>query len=146
VPGFDVEGDEEGEAKSPSKADVKEDEVTDIKYEELLELFKTIDFTEIEKLKFITKEGVDLKGRPIIQVQGDKILLKTYNLGHLLIFAVKFIDQIVDSDYSLIYLQSGSSSANRPSFGWLARVYKMLPRKYKKKSESFIHSASYILG
>jgi len=53
-------------------------------------------------------------------------------LGEMLLYALKMLNTVVDSDYVLVYAQSGSASANRPSYGWLKKVYKELPKKYRK--------------
>jgi hypothetical protein len=96
-------------------------------YEQYLEMSKKQDFTELAKLNFITREGerlsfrtftercigVDTAGRPIVMVVGAHLPVKDVNLDHLLLYVISVMDSIVNSDYALIFVQSGQSAANR---------------------------------
>jgi len=71
---------------------------------------------------------------------------KGVTLGQMLLYTLQLLDPITDKDYTLVYVQSGSTSANRPAFSWLKKVYKMLPKRYHKnlKSLHIIHPSFWV--
>jgi hypothetical protein len=89
---------------------------------------------------------VDTAGRPLVMVVGAHLPVKEVDLDHLLLFVIKKLDSIVSGEYALVYVQSGSSSANRPAFAWLRKCYRILNRKYKKnlKALYIVHPGFWV--
>jgi len=125
--------DDKKDQMDEKEKDLGEDELVEKKYDDLLEMSKMQDFTLVENLKFLSVQGVNLQGRPTVMVTGAHITVKKpVTLGQILLYTILMLDPISESGYDLVYIQSGSTSANRPAFSWLKKVYKMLPRKYHK--------------
>ncbi len=57
---------------------------------------------------------------------------KSVDLEMVLLLAISVLDPIVEQDYVLVYVHSGLTSDNRPTFAFLKKCYKIFNRKYKK--------------
>jgi Rho GTPase-activating protein 1 len=134
-PGFGG-GDGAGESPAPpaAAADGSQSQSVEAtsRYDELLESSRHMDFAEEKELKFIYESGVDHDGRPVVVVVPAHLPAKAIDLDQLLLFVISQVDSIVRQEYSLVYIHSQFSSANRPAFAWLRRTYRLLNRPYKK--------------
>jgi len=118
-------------------------------YEEAVKKAQEIEFSSEEEnyLKnFIYQGGSDNAGRPLIIVVGSALPAKSLSPERLLFYVIRVMDQPVESDYALIYIHTGASSENRPSFAFLRRAYRTLNRKYKKnlKALYIVHPSFWI--
>eukprot|EP01114_Cavostelium_apophysatum_P016541 TRINITY_DN4728_c0_g1_i1.p1 TRINITY_DN4728_c0_g1~~TRINITY_DN4728_c0_g1_i1.p1 ORF type:complete len:615 (+),score=174.42 TRINITY_DN4728_c0_g1_i1:70-1914(+) len=105
-------------------------------YARYLEQSKKENFVEEAKLNFIYQAGNDTAGRPVIVVLYANLPVKSVNMDRLLLYVISVMDSIVKSDYSIVFVQTNGSSANRPSFAWLRKCYRMFSRNYKKNLKS----------
>lgn len=121
-------------------------ETNNLSYEDYVAKSKKEDFSEEEKLKFIYRGGMDLAGRPLVIIVGALLPAKKLDPDRLFLYVISFMDSFVENEYALIYLHSGFSAANRPTFSWLRRAYRVLNRKYKKnlKSLYIVHPTFWI--
>ncbi|CAF0917889.1 unnamed protein product [Brachionus calyciflorus] len=99
----------------------------------------------IDRYGIVNICGSDLTGRPIIVISAynlpdaeDIAKEKEYFNSHQHFFDVLLevlygvLEKYVESEYTLVYFHHGLKSSSQPSFNWLAKVYKMLDRKFKK--------------
>lgn len=99
----------------------------------------------IDRFGIVKVCGSDANGRPVIILaasrlpNSDEILKENeFFSSHqqffdlLLEILSNILERYVESEYTLVYLHYGLKSTSQPSFNWLAKVYKMLDRKFKK--------------
>lgn len=99
----------------------------------------------IDRYGIVNVCGSDNMGRPIIVISAarlpdssDILRERDFFSSHqhffdtLLEVLSATLDQYVEAEYTLVYLHNGLKSTSQPSFNWLAKVYKMLDRKFKK--------------
>eukprot|EP01118_Nematostelium_gracile_P016965 TRINITY_DN7122_c0_g1_i2.p1 TRINITY_DN7122_c0_g1~~TRINITY_DN7122_c0_g1_i2.p1 ORF type:complete len:178 (-),score=42.94 TRINITY_DN7122_c0_g1_i2:972-1505(-) len=105
----------------PQKREVKPNikETPEEEYNRLLEVAKRREFPELEKLDFLSLLGKDTAGRPAVMLVSAHLPVKSIDLDDLLLFVIKKMDHIVNNEYAAVIVQSGSSSANRPTFAWM---------------------------
>eukprot|EP01119_Soliformovum_irregulare_P008996 TRINITY_DN22107_c0_g1_i1.p1 TRINITY_DN22107_c0_g1~~TRINITY_DN22107_c0_g1_i1.p1 ORF type:complete len:423 (-),score=94.69 TRINITY_DN22107_c0_g1_i1:163-1404(-) len=115
-------------------------------YERLLERARSMDFTELKQLNLISHPGFDTAGRPIALIVQAHLPEKNVDFDRLLLYVISVMDPITEKEYSIVLVQSGSTFANRPTFGWLRKCYSVLPRKYKKnlKSLYIVHPTFWV--
>lgn len=68
----------------------------------------------------------------MVVVVGCNLPARAVSLNRLFLYCIRTLDPVVERDYVLVYLAANQSSANRPSFKWMRRVYSVFNRKYKK--------------
>eukprot|EP00727_Mastigamoeba_balamuthi_P005298 m51a1_g14767 putative rho gtpase-activating protein 1 (476) ;mRNA; r:371231-373160 len=90
------------------------------------------DLSDLQKLNFLYTSGFDAEGRTIVVFVGCNMPARTVSLDRVFLFILRTMDKVVESPYVLVYIHANMSSANRPSFGWMRRVYGLFNRKYKK--------------
>ncbi len=88
--------------------------------------------SHIEPLGIIYRCGVDKDGLPIVVVVASALPAKSVDMEMVLLLAISVLDPIVVEDYVLVYVHTGLTSENRPSFAFLSKCYKIFNRKYKK--------------
>uniref|UniRef100_A0A7S1IPL0 Macro domain-containing protein n=1 Tax=Eutreptiella gymnastica TaxID=73025 RepID=A0A7S1IPL0_9EUGL len=88
----------------------------------------TTDLSHIESWKAIYKCGLDIAGRQTVALVGCRIPAAA-SWSELLLYFIKLMDVVVNKEYTLVYFHYNLGS--RPEFGWLRRIYKLLPQKYK---------------
>lgn len=117
-------------------------------YQSYLALSQGHDFTELAQLQFLTTPGTDTAGRPIVMVVPAHLPVKKIDFDKLLLFVIHVMDSLVEREYSLVYVQSGASSQNRPAFSWLRKCYRILNRKYKKNLKALyvVHPTFWVKG
>jgi len=61
------------------------------------------------------------------------------------LFCIHRLDAVVKDDYVLVYVGANSSSANRPSVGWMRKAYGLFSRNYKKNVQKLylIHPSTF---
>jgi Rho GTPase-activating protein 1 len=64
----------------------------------------------------------------------------------LLRYMKSVMEQIVEADYTIVYLHNGLHSKNKPKLAWLKKVYGAMERKYRKNLKAlcvvvFTHAA-----
>ena len=113
-------------------------------YEEVLQYALEQDFEVENSFKFLYIAGYDILQRPVL-VTNTNTLPKDVNFDRLLLYVVKVMDKIVESDYAIIYIRS---EGTRPGFGWLRKAYKLLGRKYKKNLKALyvVHPTFWVKG
>jgi len=113
----------------------------------------------IDRYGIVNVCGSDKMGRPIILVSACKLpdsseilhekeffLNQQHFFDTLLEVLSSTLDQYVEAEYTLVYLHHGLKSTSQPSFQWLAKVYKMLDRKFKKnlKALFIVHPTTLV--
>lgn len=113
----------------------------------------------IDRLGIVNVCGSDSMGRPIILISAARLpdsetILKDkeFFASHqhffdtLLEVISSILEQYVESEYTLIYLHHGLKSSSQPSLNYIAKVYKMLDRKFKKNLKAFfiVHPTMFI--
>ena len=97
-----------------------------------LQQAKQEDFSDLDKLQFMYKSGFDSDGRTIVVVVGCNLPSRAASLERLFLYFIHTLDPIVEREYVLVYLAANQSSANRPPFKWMRKVYTVFNRKYRK--------------
>jgi hypothetical protein len=56
------------------------------------------------------------------------------------------MDQLVESDYTIVYLHHGISKENKPKLGWLKKMHASFDRRYKKnlKALYIVHASMFV--
>lgn len=113
----------------------------------------------IDRYAIVNVCGQDKMGRPIIVVSACKLpdineILKEKEFfkSHqhffetLLEVITTTLEQYVEAEYTLVYLHHGLRSTSQPSFNWIAKLYKMLDRKFKKnlKALYIVHPTTFV--
>lgn len=115
----DPEVDEEEEEEEGFIVMEGKEEVPANTYAKYLELSKKEDLSKIKQMDFLSQHGRDKLGRPIVMIVAAHLNLKTgIDLDQLLRFIIYTMDAIVENDYSIMFVHSCASSANRCS-RWL---------------------------
>jgi len=122
------ESEKRGERKAREKVDDKFVEA-EKRYLQLVDEAERTDLSDIKALNIIYKSGCDCFGRMVVT-----IIHPTCPVDHdrLLLYFVSLMDEIVERDYTLIYVCTRGGNFNRPSASWLKDVYSVFTRKYKK--------------
>ncbi|KAH3759462.1 Rho GTPase-activating protein 8 [Pelomyxa schiedti] len=115
-----------------SGAPQKLQSASDTEYQNLLEIARTQDFSEMEKLGFLYQSGLDKESRPVVVIIGSKLPAKKFPLHEILLFCIRTMDSIVSSEFVVVYIHTNMSPDNYPTFSWLKKVYTLFNRKYKK--------------
>eukprot|EP00051_Salpingoeca_urceolata_P010594 m.129930 g.129930 ORF g.129930 m.129930 type:complete len:580 (+) comp16772_c0_seq1:283-2022(+) len=96
------------------------------------------DWTSIEALGVVNTAGVDRDSRPVIVFSAARLPPRDTQLWTQLLEYITYkFDQVVESDYTIVYLHHGLSSKNKPTVSWLRQVYSHFDRKYKKNLKAF---------
>jgi len=56
---------------------------------------------------------------------------------HILLHFVDFMDELVTSRFSIVYIHADVPSGYRPSYKWLKAIHGMLAYRYRKNIENF---------
>lgn len=90
-------------------------------------------FDDIERYGILSTAGTDKFGNPVFCFKAANMPTDPRcDFNKLLRYMKKVMDQIVESDYSIVYLHHGLNSKNKPKLSWLRKVYQAMDRKYKK--------------
>eukprot|EP00035_Acanthoeca_spectabilis_P001265 m.78833 g.78833 ORF g.78833 m.78833 type:complete len:406 (+) comp10751_c0_seq1:837-2054(+) len=105
------------------------------------------DFSDMESYGIITIGGTDKIGSPVFCFKAA--LMPTdprCDFDKLLRYMKKVMEQIVEADYSIVYLHHGLNSKNKPQLSWLKKVYGGFERKYKKnlKALYIVHATMFV--
>lgn len=101
------------------------------------------DLSDIRALNIVYKSGCDCFGRMVVTIIHPCVPL---DHERLLLYFVSLMDEIVERDYTLIYVCTRGGNFNRPSFEWLKYLYSVFSRKYKKnlKAMYVVHPTMWI--
>jgi len=101
------------------------------------------DLSDIRALNIVYKSGCDCFGRMVVTIIHPCVPL---DHERLLLYFVSLMDEIVEKDYTLIYVCTRGGNFNRPSFEWLKYLYGVFSRKYKKnlKAMYVVHPTMWI--
>ncbi|XP_065190519.1 rho GTPase-activating protein 1-like [Sycon ciliatum] len=104
-------------------------------------------FADIARHHIISTAGVDREGRQVVVFFAHRLPAKE-EIDHerLLEYMFHTLDNIVESDYTLVYFHHGLRSSNKPGMKWAIRVYRELDRSYKKNVKKMIimHPTSFV--
>lgn len=113
----------------------------------------------IDRYSIVNVCGTDKTGRPIIVMSACKLPLvdeilkekeffksQQHFFETLLEVLSSTLEQYVEAEYTLVYLHHGLRSTSQPSFNWLAKVYHILDRKFKKNLKALyvVHPTTFI--
>ena len=97
------------------------------------------DFSEIQSLKIVEICGDDLFSRKIIAIFAERLPPNdTFDYSKFLRYLLRVLDQIVESDYILVYFHFGLNKSNKPSLKWIFSAFKAFDRKYKKNLKNLL--------
>eukprot|EP00054_Salpingoeca_dolichothecata_P000893 m.17863 g.17863 ORF g.17863 m.17863 type:complete len:467 (+) comp11509_c0_seq2:1139-2539(+) len=105
------------------------------------------DFSEIEAHHILTTAGVDRWNRPVVVFSAANMPPRDMlDLEKLLRFMKYSLDQIVECDYSIVYLHHGLNSGNKPTFSWVKKMYSSFDRRYKKNLKALyvVHATTFV--
>ncbi|CAL1537371.1 unnamed protein product [Lymnaea stagnalis] len=117
-------------------ADIKKMEAKR-RYEMLLKRAKSDDLTEIAALHCLFRTGVDRFGRPIVVIVGKNYPAHTANPEKTLLYMIRLMDPVVETDYVVVYFHTQTSGKNQPAMAYLKMVYSLLDNRYKKNLKHF---------
>ncbi|KAJ2757577.1 hypothetical protein IWQ57_007057, partial [Coemansia nantahalensis] len=79
----------------------------------------------------IFQAGVDFESKPMVVFCACKLpSAQAVDYERLLNLIIFRLDEFVENDYTVVLLASGAQ--HTPGWGWLARAYRRLDRKYRK--------------
>ncbi|OWF51677.1 protein GDAP2 homolog [Mizuhopecten yessoensis] len=107
------------------------------RYERLMKRAKTEDLTDIAALKCLYRTGVDKFGRPVVIYVGKHFPGETVNLEKALLYMLRVMEPVVESDFVVVYLHTQTNASNHPPMNYLRQVYSLLDHKYKKNLKAF---------
>ncbi|KAH9500144.1 Ganglioside-induced differentiation-associated protein 2 [Bulinus truncatus] len=107
------------------------------RYEILLKRAKTEDLTEIAALHCIFRTGVDRLGRPIVVVVGKNYPAHSANPEKTLLYMIRIMDPVVETDYVIVYFHTQTTGKNQPAMAYLKMVYSLLDHRYRKNLKHF---------
>ncbi|BFZ24838.1 hypothetical protein BsWGS_27877 [Bradybaena similaris] len=107
------------------------------RYESLLKKAKHDDLTDIASLHCLYRAGVDRIGRPIVVFVGRNYPAHTANPEKILLYLIRVMDSVVDSDYVVVYFHTQTTDQNHPAMAYLKMVYSLLDQRYKKNLKHF---------
>lgn len=107
------------------------------RYERLLKRSRVEDLTDIAALKCIYRTGVDRFGRPVLILVGKHFPANTINMERALLYLIRVMEPIVESDYIIVYFHTQTSADNHPDMAFLKQVYSILDNKYRKNMKAF---------
>lgn len=107
-------------------------------YKRLLTLLSQETFSDLDKLEFIYCNGKDNEGRSVVVLIGSRIPADTVPYERLLLYFIKTLDTVTEGLYSIVYIASNQSSANRPAASWILKAYGVLPRRFKKNIKQLL--------
>jgi len=108
-----------------------------------LEQASKTDLDDIRALNVVYKSGCDCFGRMVVTIIHPCVAL---DHERLLLYFISLMDEIVEKDYTLIYVCTRGGNFNRPSFEWLKYLYSVFSRKYKKnlKAMYVVHPTMFV--
>eukprot|EP00462_Mataza_sp_D1_P025002 CAMPEP_0175135100 /NCGR_PEP_ID=MMETSP0087-20121206/8533_1 /TAXON_ID=136419 /ORGANISM="Unknown Unknown, Strain D1" /LENGTH=519 /DNA_ID=CAMNT_0016417709 /DNA_START=61 /DNA_END=1620 /DNA_ORIENTATION=+ len=118
------------DSNKPKAERIKEE--NEFKYKTILSRAENEYLEDLAQLKFIYQSGVDHSGRPIIIFVASLVPAKTVDLERIMLYIIKVMDPIVESDFNIIYVHTNFRSQNKFPLPWLREVYATLDRRYKK--------------
>jgi hypothetical protein len=84
----------------------------------------------IAKLNLVYRCGVDSAGRAVIVMVVGHLPTFEISLDDVVLYLYRVIEDIVETDYSVVLVNGPISSKNTPSFAHIARAIRVLPRMY----------------
>ncbi|XP_060077351.1 protein GDAP2 homolog [Ylistrum balloti] len=107
------------------------------RYDRLMKRARTEDLTDIAALKCLYRSGVDKFGRPVVIFVGKHFPAATVNLEKALLYMLRVMEPVVESDYVVVYLHTQTMGSNYPTMNYLREVYSLLDNKYRKNLKTF---------
>jgi len=116
----------------------------------------SLNLADIAALNLIYSSGLDLEANPVIVLVAAHVPAPKVDLRRALMYIVRVsrlrniggcyrphssltmlcwgqvLDEFVENPFSLVYVHSVLSKPNTPSYQWLSKVHKILPRAYRK--------------
>lgn len=103
----------------------KEEPLTN--YEKTLAKAKSTDLSSVEKLKIVSITGKDKEGIPVVCfLEGN---IKDIDSNLVFLYFIRVLDQVVKSNYCLVWCVDNSINSSRPGFSWLLNAYKTITRE-----------------
>lgn len=97
----------------------------------------TMDFNVLNQMNFVYTCEQDRYGRNVVVLLGPEFPADRFSTGFLLHFLVHKLDKIVREKYVMIYVNSGVTYANHPSFGLLKEMYTLFNMRFSHTMEQF---------
>ncbi|XP_069126491.1 protein GDAP2 homolog [Argopecten irradians] len=107
------------------------------RYERLMKRARTEDLTDIAALKCLYRTEVDKYGRPVVIYVGKHFPGQSVNLEKALLYMLRVMEPVVESDYVVVYLHTETTASNHPPMNYLRQVYSLLDNKYRKNLKAF---------
>jgi hypothetical protein len=84
----------------------------------------------IAKLNLVYRSGADSSGRPVVVVMVGHLPPYEVSMEDVVMYLYRVIEDIVESEYSVLLVNGPLSTKNTPSFGRIAHAIRVLPRSY----------------
>ncbi|XP_050394787.1 protein GDAP2 homolog [Patella vulgata] len=107
------------------------------RYERLLKRAKTDDLTDIAGTRFLYRAGSDRFNRPVVVFVGKNFPATSINLEKALLYLIRVMDPIADSDFIVVYYHTLTTNQNYIPMAYLKMAYNVLDYKYRKHLRSF---------
>ncbi|CAG5117366.1 unnamed protein product [Candidula unifasciata] len=107
------------------------------RYENLMKRAKVEDLTDIASLQCLYRGGVDRMGRPIVVFVGKNYPAHTADPEKALLYLIRVMDSVVDSDYVIVYFHTETTGRNQVAMAYFKMVYNLLDHRYKKNLKHF---------
>ncbi|XP_005090009.1 protein GDAP2 homolog isoform X2 [Aplysia californica] len=107
------------------------------RYDRLLQRAKSEDLTDVAAYHCLYRTGVDHFGRPIVVFVGKNYPAQTADPEKVLLYLIRVMDPVVETDFVLVYFHTLTSGANQPPMNYLKMVYSFLDHRYKKNLKQF---------
>eukprot|EP00040_Diaphanoeca_grandis_P037516 m.245091 g.245091 ORF g.245091 m.245091 type:complete len:393 (+) comp33833_c12_seq1:19-1197(+) len=105
------------------------------------------DFSDIEGHDILSIGGTDAQGNPVFCFKAANLPSDPkVDFDKLLRYMLHRMDELVESDYSIVWLHHGWRSKNKPPLKWIRQMHSGFSRKYRKnlKALYFVHYTSFI--
>lgn len=69
-------------------------------------------------------------GRNVVVFVSKSLPVREIDMDRVFLYLLQLLDPVVTAPYVVVYLNTDSSSDNRPDYAWLRRMYDLLDRKF----------------
>ena len=93
-----------------------------------LRLSEERNLESIAGLNLVYRSGVDAAGRPVVVLVLSHLPPYEVSLDDVVLYLYRVIEDLVETDYTVVIVNGAISSKNTPSFAHIARAIRIMPR------------------
>jgi len=118
---------------SPNKNEneIKQEQETESLYQSYLRRANETPLDDIENMNILYSPTIS-SGKRVVVTIGQNLPTSQDQLEKTILYLIKSMDKIVNSQYYLLYFHSDMSSRTLPDFSWIRTVHKIFDKKYGK--------------